>query len=140
MIPMESKLTGIETDYKTFKNSLEWQNFSLGGNWEYDKGCFDRRLDGEKQTVWLRIPFEVPNGSFDPANSDERTRLTIGTPFVLKHQYNTGDDHDASINTFGALVDQFQTPTNSDAPIDQQYVERARSVLLEVERAFFREF
>ncbi|WP_274363463.1 YugN family protein [Paenibacillus thermotolerans] len=133
MIQLESKLSGIETDYKTLQELLERNNFTLGGNWEYSKGCFDRALDGEKQTVWLRIPFDVPNGNFDPSASDERTRLTLGTPVVLNHQYNTGDDRSAETGVFSGMVNQFQSPADPNGPVDEQYVKKAEEIVRELE-------
>lgn len=136
MIRVESKLSGIETDYKTLQETLERNGFTLGGNWEYSKGCYDRALDGEKQTVWLRIPFDVPNGNFDPSASDERTRLTIGTPVVVKHQYNEGDDHSSETGVISGLVNQFQPPTDPNAPVDEQYVKKAEAIVRELELMF----
>lgn len=136
MIRLESTLTGIETDYKTLQEKLESRAFTLGGNWEYSKGCFDLALDGEKQKVWLRIPFDVPNGNFDPSASDERTRLTVGTPVVLNHQYNTGDARGADFTALGGMFNQFQSPTNPNAPIDEQYVKKAEVIVRELELMF----
>ncbi|WP_199615634.1 YugN family protein [Paenibacillus alkalitolerans] len=136
MMALESNLAGVEMDYATLSDTLERHEFTLGGNWDYQQGCFDRRLDGEKQTVWLRIPFHIPKGVFDPETAKQVTRVKIGTPFVLRHLYNIGEDDNPRFNTAGALVNQFQTPENVDAPVEQSYLDKAAMIVKEVEEAF----
>jgi len=136
MMPLESNLAGKEMDYATLSDTLERHRFTLGGNWDYQQGCFDRCLDGEKQTVWLRIPFEVPKGVFDPETAKQVTRVKIGTPFVLRHLYDNGEDANPHFNTAAALVNQFQSPENVDAPVDESYLEKAAMIVKEVEEAF----
>lgn len=133
MIALESKLTDMEIDYAELKEALERQWFTLGGNWEYEAGSFDRRLDGEKQTVWLRIPFEVVHGRLDPDAPQPGTRVRIGRPFVLRHLYQEGDDHAAHFYTLGALFNQFQTPEDPDADVPSAYVDDAKHLLQEAE-------
>ena len=136
MIEIESSLSGRMIDYVSFRDVLERHGFMLGGNWEYRHGSFDRRLDGDAQTVWLRIPFEAVQGEIDPHAPPPGTRVVVGTPYVLRHLYNTVDDHTAHFYTAGALVNQFQSPTDPDAKVDAPCVEEARDVLREVETAF----
>lgn len=126
-------MTNRVYDFTELKDALERYHFGLGGNWEYNHGSFDRRLDGERQTVWLRIPFEVVHGELDPISPQPGTRVMVGTPYVLRHLYNEGDDHTAHFYTLGALVDQFQAPVNADAAVQSSYVTEARDVLRDVE-------
>jgi len=136
LIAIESKLTNRELDLAELQGALERLDFTLGGNWEYDRGCFDKRLDGEKQTVWLRVPFEVVHGRLDPDAPEPGTRVVVGAPFVLRHLYNPGDDHAAEFYTLGALVNQFQAPIDPDAAVADADVTKAKEVLQEVEAAF----
>jgi hypothetical protein len=122
-------------DYGDLKEQLTRNQFVLGGNWEYSSGCFDRRLDGEKRTVWLRIPFEVVHGVLDPDHAEPGTRVMLGTPYVLRHLYHEGDDHSAPFFTYGALVNQFQNPTDPDAEVPASYKQEAKKILAEVETA-----
>lgn len=135
MIAIESALTNRLMDYTALKDTLERYGFMLGGNWEYNHGSFDRRLDGEQQTVWLRIPFEVAQGEIDPYAPQPGTQVVVGTPYVIRHLYNDGDDHTAHFYTVGAFVNQFQSPVDPDARVDPHYVEQAREVMREVEIA-----
>jgi hypothetical protein len=135
MIPLESALTNQEEAFGQVSNYLNKFDFTLGGNWEYDHGYFDRYLD-EAHKVWLRIPFEVTHGvlDVDPAASD--AIICMGTPFVLKHIYNDGLDNEARIHTYGGLVDQFQEPIDKDAPIEDDWVAKAQEMLDKVEATF----
>jgi hypothetical protein len=133
MMPLESKLSGLETDYMTLSSELQSQQFMLSGNWDYDKASFDRPLDGEKRTVWLRIPFAVPKGHFDPEIEKEATRVSVGTPYVLRHLYNNGDDEHAEAQTVGGFVNQFQSPVDPDASIEPRYIEEAKGILQSLE-------
>ncbi|HZG56848.1 YugN family protein [Paenibacillus sp.] len=136
MISLESELTNRELDFAELKDKLERQQFTLGGNWDYNQGCFDRRLDGEKQTVWLRIPFEVSHGQIDPDAPQPGTRVVVGTPYVLRHLYNDGDDHDAHLYLLTATVNQFQAPVDPDASVSPEYVTKAKDVLRAVASSF----
>lgn len=136
MIALESKLTNTELDYAELKDRLEPFEFTLGGNWDYSQGCFDRRLDGEKQTVWLRIPFDVVHGRLDADAPPPDLRVRVGEPYVLRHLPNFADDHDAQFYTYGALVNQFQAPVDPDADVDASYAAKAKALLREIEVAF----
>jgi hypothetical protein len=130
---IQSSLEGKDQDYIFTKNELEKLQFSLGGNWDYHGGSFDRILD-DHRTVWLRIPFQITEGKFDGEVTETGAMIQINTPYVLKHQYQEGLDRSAEIHTYGALVDQFQQPSNSDAEIGPEWIEQGKLVLNQVEQ------
>jgi hypothetical protein len=132
MIPLKSELVNREEAFDQVRNYLHDFDFSLGGNWEYDHGYFDRNLD-EAQKVWLRIPFEVTHGVLDGDNDSTDAIIHLGTPFVLKHIYNEGLDNEAKVQVYGALFNQFQEPVDKDAPVEDKWVDQAKDVLHEVE-------
>lgn len=129
MIPLESELENREGDYDFFWEHLEPFEFVVGGNWDYDHGYFDKALDGERRKVYLRIPFKVIEGRFDAVSTNNHTLIRIGTPFVLKHEYEEGVDRGGDSGLFSGLVDQFQDPTDPDAPVQDKWVEAAKKVL-----------
>ncbi|OBZ09299.1 YugN family protein [Bacillus sp. FJAT-26390] len=135
MIPISSVLESREQHFLETKELLESQQFTLGGNWEYDSGSFDRSLD-EDHKVWLRIPFEVLVGNIDSIEVDNEAKIKLGTPYVLKHLYREGNDPEASVRVVGALFDQFQSPSNPDADVEPQWIDRAKQALQEVEQLF----
>jgi len=133
LITVQSKLTGQEHDFHMLKSQLEPYGFALGGNWEYTGGSLDCCLDGEKQTVWLRIPFHVVVGQLDPDARPEGALVKIGEPYVLRHLYREGDDPTADMNVVSGLVNQFQLPKNPDAEVKDHYVREAEALLRKIE-------
>ncbi|MBO7745252.1 YugN-like family protein [Paenibacillus sp. MWE-103] len=132
MIPLESKLESSEKEFTEVRGMLEEHAFALGGNWDYDHGYFDRSLD-EERMVWLRVPFDVINGSIDEDTQDLDAKIKMGRPFVLKHVYNEGLDAEAHVSPIGSLMDQFQEPVDADAEVESKWVAQAKKVLAEVE-------
>lgn len=135
MIPLSSKLESSVKEFVEVKNMLEERNFALGGAWDYEHGSFDRYLD-EAHKVWLRMPFQVINGNADSETGANDAKIRLGTPYVLKHVYNEGNDSAAHPKMMGGLIDQFQKPVDPDAEIEPEWVEKAERVLGEVERLF----
>jgi len=133
MIPVNSSLENMIQDYIHMKSELDKLQFSLGGNWDYDGGSFDKFLD-DRRTVWLRIPFEITKGEFDGEATDINASIQMGKPYVLKHLYQEGLDGAAQIRTYGALIDQFQEPTDRDAEIEPQWVEKGKMIIEQVEQ------
>jgi hypothetical protein len=136
MIPLESRLENVETTYAAAARVMNGRGFTLGGNWDYDHGCFDRPLDDRRQ-VWLRVPFRVTGGSLngEAAEANEHTRIRFETPFVLKHVYEEGIDEEGQAGPFRSLVDQFQDPSDPDAAVADDWIDLARRQLSELESA-----
>lgn len=135
MKPLSSSLEQVQESFDKVRAQLEQFDFNLSGGWGYDHGYFDRSLD-EAHKVWLRIPVQVITGRIDGDVEATDAVVEVGTPFVLKHVYNEGLDPEAELETAGALIDQFQTPLNSDAEIEDKWVKEAASVLQKVEKAW----
>jgi hypothetical protein len=135
MIPIPSPLEKKEAAFVNIYGQLSRHEFTLGGNWEYDHGYFDRYLDVEHK-VWIRIPFQVTSGTFDGDSSSSDAVIQLERPFVLKHLYNDGLDLKADTMVYKALVDQFQAPVDKDAAVEDEWVKEARHVLDRVEAAF----
>ncbi|WP_127587945.1 YugN family protein [Paenibacillus koleovorans] len=133
---LASSLENRVDEFDHLRNVMQEHQFTLGGNWDYDHGCYDRYLD-EAHQVWLRVPFQTVSGRLDGESaSNPDTSIRIGTPYVLKHVYNEGLDEEAQMRLTTALIDQFQEPVNSDAPVEDHWVEQAAQVLQQVERDF----
>jgi hypothetical protein len=133
MISINSTLENREAGFANVNDYLGQFEFTLGGNWEYDHGYFDRYLD-EEHKLWIRIPFTVTRGTFDGVNDASDAVVKLGRPFVLKHLYTDGLDKNADAMMVKALVDQFQTPVDKDAPVEPQWVSEAESLLRKVEQ------
>ncbi|MBD3917527.1 hypothetical protein H8B09_02075 [Paenibacillus sp. PR3] len=133
MITLQSDIESREYEFAEAKEKLSNAQFSLGGNWEYDRGSFDRALD-DSHKVWLRLPFVATVGSIDSERADNNATIRIGQPYVLRHLYQEGNDQEASVRVVGSLFDQFQSPTDPDANIDPKWIDKAKDVLAEAER------
>lgn len=132
MISLESPIVRRKEAFEQARTYLYGMEFSLGGNWDYEHGSFDRYLD-EGHKVWLRLPFEVTRGTLEGDTGATDAIIQFGTPFVLKHVYNEGLDKEAQVRTYGAMVDQFQEPLDKDADIEPKWVEQAKDLLRQVE-------
>ncbi|MCZ8519345.1 MULTISPECIES: YugN-like family protein [Paenibacillus] len=135
MIPLNSSLVNREEAFEQVRSCLHENQFTLGGNWDYEHGSFDRSLE-EGQKVWLRIPFQVTHGVLDGDTDATDAVIRLGQPFVLKHLYNEGLDPEAKGMTFGALIDQFQEPVDKDAAVEPKWVSQAEALLRKVEASF----
>jgi hypothetical protein len=133
MKSLTSKLEQVQESFDSVRAHLIAHDFALGGNWDYDHGYFDRYLD-EAHTVWLRIPFQVVTGRLEGDTEATDAVVQIGTPFVLKHLYNDGLEQGVGPATYGALVNQFQTPTEEDAEVEDRWIQQASQLLHEIER------
>jgi hypothetical protein len=135
MKPLISKLEQVQESFDSVRAHLIAHGFALGGNWDYDHGYFDRYLD-DAHTVWLRVPFQVVTGRLEGDTEATDAIVRIGTSFVLKHLYNEGLEQGARPATYGALVNQFQTPTEEDADVEDKWVQQASQLLREAEHSF----
>ncbi|QAY65009.1 YugN family protein [Paenibacillus protaetiae] len=133
MVPISSSIESTKHEFTAVNKLLNQLQFALGGGWDYEGGSFDRYLDDEHK-VWLRIPFKTRSGNID-IEADNGAVIEFDRPFVLKHLYNEGTDPEGSVRLLGALFDQFQTPVDPDARVEQQWLDKAKELLAEVERA-----
>jgi len=132
MITIPSAIESQEKEFDAIRRELLQHQFSLGGNWSYERGSFDRNLDGENK-VWLRLPFEVIRGNIDSESTDNNCTIKFETPYVLKHLYQEGVDSEAASGVMSALVNQFQSPSDPDAKVEGHWADQAKRVLSEVE-------
>jgi hypothetical protein len=135
LIPIVSELENQVEGFVSLNDFFARFEFTLGGNWDYEHGYFDRYLDGDHK-VWLRIPFEVTSGTLDGISDESDAVVKLGTPFVLKHIYNEGLDPEAVPNVYGSLINQFQEPVDKDADVEAHWVEQAKHIMQEVEQNF----
>jgi hypothetical protein len=138
LIPLKSHLEGQELALTEVQEALEGSGYTLGGNWDYDHGCFDYALDHEKK-VWLRLPFEVTIGKLDSERDAQDTLIRFGSPYVLKHLYNDGLDPEADTMTYRGLIDQFQSPVDKDADLEPRWIDQAKTEVSKAEKLLLQE-
>ncbi|ABS23713.1 YugN-like family protein [Bacillus cytotoxicus] len=131
MIPIQSDLEGRLYALYQLEETLKPLGYNIGGNWEYDKGCFDYKLDEEDGYQFLRLPFTAVEGELDVPGVVVR----LGTPYLLSHVYQ--DELDDQVNMFAAGtsgLDQFAEPKDADGHIKRKYIEIGKAFVQEIER------
>jgi len=133
MQPIHSSLTGKRGTFGYFRDALSPEGFTLA-NWDYRKGYLDCQMD-DKAMVFLRVPVDVREGELD----NPEALLELGTPFVLKHVYQTGVEENIgyySSHYAAPLMNQFQEPIDKDAPVEQAWIDKATSIVRRLEERF----
>ena len=129
MITITSKIEGLQIPYGLLQDQLEPEGFYLGGGYDYDHGYLDKPLDWESNQgyrYYLRIPLYTVKGELESRNAVVR----IGKPFIIKHEFLTGNDPSGDIGLLSSLVNQFSEPVPSaDDPIDEKWIQRAEKVI-----------
>ncbi|RAL25569.1 YugN family protein [Thermoflavimicrobium daqui] len=136
MISIPSAIEGYQNSFKEIQSSFEEEGFSLGGGYTYDHGYFDHPLDWEERhgyRYYLRIPTQAIQGELDQPN----TKVKLGRPFVIKHEFLTDNDPTANSGLLTGFVSQFSKPISvEDHEIDQKWIERAQNLLHQLESKF----
>ncbi|UOY90943.1 YugN-like family protein [Ectobacillus sp. JY-23] len=132
MIALESKLEGQTYQLYKLEQILKPLGYDIGGNWDYETGSFDYKIDDKEGYQFLRLPFEAVSGQLDAKG----TMVRIGTPYLLSHVYQ--ENLDDNVNTFTAgftSLDQFSEPKDPDGKVDEKYVDVGKALLRELEDA-----
>ena len=105
---MPSTIEGKHFDLYKLEQTLKPIGYSIGGNWDYDHGAFDYKINDEVGYQFLRLPFTAVDGQLDARNCT----VELGRPFLLSHIYQIGlDDHIGDAGT----LNQFSEPVDKDA-------------------------
>ncbi|WP_141540221.1 YugN-like family protein [Bacillus pseudomycoides] len=131
MIPIQSNLEGHTYALFKLEEVLKPLGYSIGGNWDYDKGCFDYKVDEEDGYQFLRVPFTAVEGELDVPGVVVR----LDTPYLLSHVYQ--DELDDQVNTLAAGasgLDQFAEPQDADGNIKRKYIDIGKALVKELEK------
>lgn len=129
MIELPSKVEGMQFDLYKLEQKLKPIGYSIGGNWDYDSGAFDYKIDDEAGYQFLRLPFSAIDGQLDARNC----MVELGRPFLLAHKYQIGLDDHANAGTLSGTLNQFSNPVDEDASIPDQYTDLGKSLVEELE-------
>ena len=129
LIPIQSDLEGHTYALVKLEETLKPLGYSIGGNWDYDKGCFDYKIDEEGGYQFLRLPFTAIDGELDVPGVIVR----LDTPYILSHVYQ--DELDDQVNTLAGTsgLDQFAEPEDADGNIKQKYIDIGKVLVKELE-------
>lgn len=129
VIEIPSTIEGKQFDLYKLEQKLKPIGYSIGGNWDYDHGAFDYKINDEVGYQFLRVPFSAVDGQLDAPNCT----VELGRPFLLSHKYQIGlDDHIGDAGT----LNQFSEPVDSDASFPEEYIETGKVLVKELESIF----
>ncbi len=129
MIELSSSIEGKHYQLYKLEQLLKPLGYSIGGNWDYDHGYFDYKIDDEVGYQFLRVPFKSVDGQLDSRGAT----VEFGKPFLLAHKYQRGLDDDAAAGDFSGTVNQFQEPEDPDASIPDEYIAVGQELIKELE-------
>ncbi|WP_080844288.1 YugN-like family protein [Cytobacillus gottheilii] len=130
MVEIPSKVKGAHFNLYKLEQQLEPMGYMIGGNWDYDHGYFDYKMDAENKGYhFLRLPFKAIDGQLDSRNCT----VECGNPFILSHIYQIGLDDHAYTSNFTASFDQFSEPVDKDGMVPDEYVVAGKALVQELE-------
>ncbi|MFZ3590603.1 YugN-like family protein [Bacillus sp. DJP31] len=129
MIEVPSELEGRSFNLYKLEQTLKPLGYVIGGNWDYDHGYFDYKIDDEVGYQFLRVPFKAIDGQLDSQN----TTVEVKRPFLLSHKYQIGLDDNALVWNKSASFNQFSEPQDPDAQFPEKYVDLGKSLVKELE-------
>ncbi|MDP4163896.1 MAG: YugN-like family protein [Bacillota bacterium] len=129
MIELPSKVEGKQFDLYKLEQLLKPIGYDIGGNWDYDKGYFDFKMDDEVGYEFVRLPFTSVDGQLDADNCT----VELGRPFILAHKYQRGLDDHANVGSISGSFNQFSEPVDKDASISDEFLETGKDVIKELE-------
>lgn len=129
MIQLESSVENRKSTLIDLENILKPMGYVIGGNWEYERGFFDYKIDDQDGYIFLRVPFYATKGEI----GEKGVEVELGRPFLLGHQYEDGLDD--QVMGYSATLNQFSEPKDKDASISDKYVEIGKKLVRELEEA-----
>ncbi|MDQ0270909.1 YugN-like family protein [Cytobacillus purgationiresistens] len=129
MYEIPSRIEGKQYHLFKLEQKLKPNGYSIGGNWDYDQGAFDYKIDAQDGYHFLRVPFKAIDGQLDTSNCT----VELGRPFLLSHIYQDGQDDHANVSNFTASLNQFSEPVDKDAKVPEQYIDTGKSLVEELE-------
>lgn len=114
MLTLQTELEGQTASFGVVSDCIRELGYHIGGNWDYDRGCYDHILCQEGgETIYIRIPFVVTDGELD----DYHASIKFGTPYIIKHVVHVGLDRDGDSLLDATGFSQFQQPIDKDGKI-----------------------
>lgn len=129
MIQIESAIEGRRFKLYKLEEMLKPRGYTIGGNWDYDRGFFDYKMADDGGYQFLRIPFTAVDGQLDRYG----VMVELGRPFVLNHVYQKGIDAGPTPGNLTASINQFAEPEDPDGSVDEKYIKRGKQLVQRLE-------
>ncbi|KGX86733.1 YugN-like family protein [Pontibacillus litoralis] len=133
MITIPSKVESHTFSLYDLEQMLKPIGYVIGGNWDYEHGSFDYKMEDDEGYQFLRVPFIAVNGQLD----DKEVRVKLGQPYLLAHQYQSGLDDQVHSGNIQAAFNQFQEPENPDAEVPERIIEIGQQLVFQLEEVLF---
>ncbi|EIT85607.1 hypothetical protein A374_10238 [Fictibacillus macauensis ZFHKF-1] len=130
MIQLKSALQGECYPLGELEALLTEEGFVIGGNWDYDHGYFDYKLDDEVGYTFVRLPFTA----HEKEVGENGAIVKLGEPFLLAHKYQIGLDDHANVGSVMGSFNQFSEPQDPDASIDPKWLDIGQALLTKIEQ------
>ncbi|MBA4536051.1 YugN-like family protein [Bacillus aquiflavi] len=130
MIEIPSELEGKHFELFKLEQVLKPLGYSIGGNWDYDHGSFDYKIDEQTGYQFLRLPFKAIDGQLDSRG----VTVEFERPFLLSHKYQRGLDDHVNVSNVTASFNQFSEPVDKDASFPEKLVGIGRALVREAEK------
>ncbi|GAA0355841.1 YugN family protein [Bacillus horti] len=127
-----TSLENFQGSFGEIKRFLQEKGYDEGGNWEYDHGYFDKKIADSPGYLFIRIPIIVQEGTF----GEDEARVKIGTPFLLRHKYQIGNDDHVHVTLANASLNQFAEPQDPDASLEQDEIDSTWEIIRRLEEDF----
>ncbi|WP_174734858.1 YugN-like family protein [Mesobacillus harenae] len=129
MIEIPSKVEGVNYTMNKLEERLEPIGFTIGGNWDYDHGYFDYKIDDGTGDQYLRLPFQAVTGEVD----QETAKVELGRPFILSHIQEQGVDEEGNVGALTGSFNQFKEPADKNAPTPDKFVDIGKTMVIKLE-------
>ncbi|MFD0051346.1 YugN-like family protein [Actinomycetes bacterium NPDC127524] len=130
MIELSSRIEGRVFSLLDLETMMKPAGYVIGGNWDYDHGCFDYKIDDAEGYQFLRIPFKAIDGQLDSPG----VTVELQKPYLLSHVYENGLDQEGNTGNVSASFNQFAEPVDPDGDFPHIYISLGKSILHELEK------
>ncbi|HBZ10951.1 MAG TPA: hypothetical protein DEO65_13950 [Bacillus bacterium] len=131
MIQIESSIEGRRFNLHKLEQLLKPRGYTIGGNWDYDRGFFDYKMANDEGYQFLRVPFTAVDGQLDQKGAV----VELGKPFILNHVYQEGIDDGPDPGNMTASFNQFAEPEDPDGSVDDKYIAKGHELIKNLEVA-----
>ncbi|WP_209125587.1 YugN-like family protein [Alkalihalobacillus sp. BA299] len=128
MIELNSAVENKQFKLQHLEEKLKPLGYVIGGNWDYDHGYFDYKIDATVENyLYLRVPFKAVDGELD----QKGVKVELGKPFLLSHAFQ--ESQDDNVMEYNPFMNQFAEPEDKDAQVPQKFIATGQNLVQELE-------
>ncbi|SFA91606.1 YugN-like family protein [Lentibacillus halodurans] len=128
MIPLQSIIESNIYPLYVLEDRFRPGGFVVGSIWNYEEGYLELTIKDQGMNYFLRIPFYAVAGSLDYPGVTVR----VEQPFLLVYNQEQFEREGLG-GTASGMLNQIQSPVNSDADIPESYTKIGKKIMKKVE-------